>query len=282
MKKKAIYLGHHQDDIYTILAREEAMHQIVADWGVPLLMTCEIKHPAVTIAEREDIKDIRVEECIKDGIDFTRRLGSGSVIWLDNRMLAYFLVIPKEKHFKNLEGGFKFHRNTARKIALALKGLGISEIYVGEKFSISLQPSPNGVISGNAVSIKGGVLAYHGVLVLDKLNLEAIKKYIVLRKNERVDEEKLLAQLPSLNQATGKKYKAKEVAIVLVREVADGEYRSAAPDETKQLEVLAESFMEKYKSHSWIFNPPLIIDKNAGFCLIALSEEWKERNFSQV
>lgn len=283
MGKQLIYFGHSRKDIYSILAEEEAMLQLTQDWGKPLFMTRMVSRPAATVAEREDINDIKTQECAEKGIDFTRRLGGGSVIWLDDGMLAYFLTIPKDWiGSRTLANEFAFHQEISKRIAIAIKNFGISRIYVGEKFSIALGPAPKYVISGNAATIKSKYLAYHGVLVLRKLDVATIKKYIVLRKNEKVDEAELLVSLPDLRSATKKTVSAKQISCLLAESISDKNLRRATRSERKMLTTSARGLVDKYKNPSWIFEPESIIERNAGFCLVALSETWKEKNFYPV
>ena len=282
IKEEFIYLGHFKEDIYTILAKEEAMCQMVADTRRSLLMTCEVARPAITVAEREDINDLRVERCLADGIDFTRRLGGGSVIWLDERMLNYFFVASVGSLQPTDLEKFKRHQELGRKVALTVKGLGARNVYVGERFSVCLGRGPRYVIAGNSVILKKGYFVYHGVLVLDTLNIDAIKKYIVLRKNATLNEEEILSGLPSLYGAIGRKIAIKEVALRLAHKFTDGDFRAPTTQEAGSLEDASKPFVEKYKNSSWIFNPPSITKRNAGFCLIAFSESWDEKNFYAV
>ncbi len=275
-----IYLGHHRKDIYSLLAMEEAMQGMAAKEGLACIMTAQVSRPAITIAERESAADIRTDRCAADGIDFTRRLGGGSVIWLDENMLIYFITGPRpEARRRNLAEEFSFHRKLGERIAAALKDLGAPTVYTGEKFSVCLGKGPQYVVSGNAVILRKGYFSYHGVLVLRKLNVKAIKNYVVLRKTDRVDEEVLLSRLPSLSEAVGRDLEAKEAAAQLTRKLTEGRFRDAVSEERERIENDCRLLKSRYESRSWIFDNQPIRDKNVGFCLIALAETWQEKNF---
>lgn len=282
MPKEFIYLGHFIDDIYSILAKEEVMYSLVKETGNPLFMTCQVSNPSITVAEREDIRDIRVELCEKDGIHFTRRLGGGSVIWLDDTMLIYFLVVPTKEFSLSDLAKFKFHQEWGKKVGLALKAVGAKNVYIGERFSISLGKGPKRVISGNTVIIKKGFFSYHGVLLLAGLNISAVRKYIVLRKTEKLDEEEILSELPNLKEIVGRKINPEAMAPILTQHITDDNFRKATLEELKNIEARSLPIKEKYKSHSWIFEPQSITKRNAGFCLIAFSDSWDEKNFYRV
>jgi lipoate-protein ligase A len=277
-----LYLGHHRDDIYTLLAKEELMYQWVERTRIPLLVTAEVSRPAITIAEREDIHDIRFQECSRDGIDFTRRLGGGSVIWLDGGMLVYFVVIPVPPSSYTDFMKFQFHQALGRKIAIAIKELGAKSVYVGEKFSIALGKGPTHVVSGNTVILRKDYFSYRGVLVLNKLDVGSIKKYIVLRKNPEIDEEKILSTLPSISEVVGKDISPRAVAQLVMEALTDHRYRIATRREVRRINANVEPFRKKYRDYSWIFEPERITKRNAGFCLIAFSESWDEKNFYEV
>lgn len=277
-----IYLGHYREDIYTLLAKEEAMHALTKEAKAPLLFTGEVSRAAITIAEYEDINDIHVRQCLSDRIDFTRRLGGGSVIWLDHQMLLYFLTVPVEPASYSDFMKFQFHQAWGRKIALAIKNMGAKNVYVGERFSIALGKSPRHVISGNTVMLKRGYFSYHGVLVLDALPVEAIKKYVVLRKTQKIDEGEILSYLPSLSAVLGKGIEPEDAAQKIVEALSDHNFTTASQDELAYLGMESRRLREKYVSRSWIFEPARITKTNAGFCLIAFSESWDEKNFYAV
>lgn len=275
-----IFLGHNSEDIFTNLAVEEAARAQVLETGKSFMRTAEIIKPAVVIAKTEDINDIDVEKCASDGIDFTRRITGGSVIWLDERILTYFVIVPR-KSFAQINFD-KIHQNFGKKIGLALKDIGARNVFIGEKFSISLGRGPEFVISGNSVSVQGGCVLYHGVLVIERLDIASIKRYIRLRRNGKVDEEALITKLPSLSGALKKRVSMEEVALRIVQRISEGAFSFAASDEIKRLREAAILIEPRYRDQNWILNPENIREQNLGFCLVALSEEWKEDRFYPV
>ncbi len=272
-----VYFGHDEYDIYTGLAVGEILKEKTKQIGNSYFRTFQLIKPAAVIAVHEDISDIRTEQCIHDGLDFTRYPTAGSAIWLDAGILAYSITGKSKGNI----GLTQVHKNYGGQIALALKDLGIKKIYLGEKFSITLSPSPEGVISGNSIELKNP-LFYHGVLVLRKLDVDAINKYIILRK-QPVDELNLIRQLPSFYSAVGKEISPSEISKRMVHRLSDGKYTPMSEEEhqeiLEQAKILGE---QKYRSREWVFKSTNRKNRNLGYCLIALTEEWKEKNFQEV
>jgi len=260
---------------------EEAFNKKARETGKFYIRTSEIVRPAAVVARHEDISDINTHQCSVDGIDFTRRLSNGSVIWLDDRSLAYFLIAPWGTPTEiNTE---KIHQNFGRKIGLVLRDLGVQNVYIGGYgfTTICLGKGPQYVVAGNSAGLRGGRVSFQGILVLERLDLESIKRYIVLRKNEKVDEEGLIAQLPNFYDVVGEEISRKELALRIVHRLTDGNYRLATQEELKEVTEEAKLIEPKYRSPDWIFDSGNG-ERNKGFCLLIRSEEWKGKNFRLV
>ena len=273
-----IYLGHYEEDIFLSLAKEEAMIELVKKGVGSLFFTARVLKPSITIAENEDIRDINLEKCLRDGIHLARRMGPGSAIWLDKGVLSYFFISPKTSVLEE----FKLHEKLGYKIALALKSFGINPVYVGEKFSIALGPRANDVISGNAVILKRDYFLYHGILALEKWKVKRFKKYLVLRRNENIDEEKLIAELPAIYEKISRSITPKEISWQIAKYISEDMLLLASPYLKERWLNLAEPLVMKYKRSLESFSGIGITRSNMGFCLIALSETWQEKNFYQV
>jgi lipoate-protein ligase A len=274
---RRIYFGHDTLDIYTALSIGEILKKESEKNKIIFFRTFQISPPAVTIAANEDISDIFLENCEKDGIHYTRRFSPGSVIYLDENVLAYSVTFPSD-YIRSI----KLHDHFGTLIAYGLKNLGIDEIYLGEKFSIALSPSPSGVISGNSWEKRNNYGIYHGVLILNGLNVDVLKKYIKLRKNESVDEEKLLRKLPSLRYALKKEIDPVEISENIARRILE-EYEIMEKRYKEEIIKKAKKISYKFKDREWInYGKRQKKYKNLGYCLIALSEEWKERNFRRI
>ncbi len=275
-----VYFGHNRYDVYTALAVEEILNKRNKLNGNSYFWTFQVTTPAAVVAKHEDIADIYTQTCIESGKHFSRREGNGSVIWMNEDILGYHIITKKKIHELDER---EIHRKFGQKIALSLKNYGLKEIYVGDKFSISLLKDPSGVISGNSASLQGTSLIYNGVLVLKKLDAESIQKYLRLRKTDSVDEFALIKRLPNFYDALQKVVPPEELSLQILQSISNGKYRIADNDERgevlNQAKILAE---KKYRSNDWIFNQPHIRQKNLGFCLIALSEEWQEKYFYEV
>jgi lipoate-protein ligase A len=280
MQQVKFFYGHYQEDIFRFLASQEFFISRTSQFSNQVVIrTAEIAKPAITLARNESLTDIFYQNCLADGIDLTRRQSGGSVIFLDKNLLLYSLIFPS-RFFPVLNLPV-IHQEIGGKIALALKDLGVQKVYLGEKFSIALGKGPQFIISGNAVRKTKDYLLYEGILVLEPLNLEAIQRYIVLRKNEKVNEADLISQLPSLFQVCQRKINPQELGEKIADRISGEKWQVLKEEEFPDFKEKIKVLEEKYKSSQWLHLKEAR-QKDLGFCLIALLPEWQEKNFQEI
>jgi lipoate-protein ligase A len=268
-----VYFGHDRTDVYTALALDDALTEKAAETGKWFIRSYEFAKPSITLGVSEDVSDIIPFE----GLDHTRRRTGGSAIWLDESSLAYAIVQPRKSFDPDVENAHHFF---AHKIGLALKELGLPEVYIGRRYSISLSCDQYGIISGNSGYNTQNAFLYHGVIVVKQLNIDAISKYIKLRKTETVDEREMISRLPSLEKALGTEISKERLGRLIAHHVSSGNYRNATESERQDIFLRAQQIAnETYRNKDWIIGKGVSTRSNLGFCLIALTDEWKEEKF---
>ncbi len=268
---RRVYFGHDELDIFTSLGIDEVLKERAKD--SIFFRTYQINPAAVTIAEDEDISDINLEACMKENLNYTRRPSKGSAIYLDESVLCYTIIFPNY-----FVPSLETHEYFGTRIASALKEISGNDIWLGEKFSIAISPSIYGVISGNSwenLSRKGYGF-YHGLITIKKHNVESIKRYIKLR----VGEEEILKSLPYLNLAN---YSLENVSVKLAEKILGRDYEVINNEEKLEIVQRGKDLGKRFADEDWIKGRSLKIRSSGlGYCLIALSEEWKEENFKKI
>ena len=271
-----VYFGHDKTDVFTALALDDVLTEKAVETGKWFIRSYEFAKPSITIGISEDLSDINFFE----GIDYTRRRTGGSAIWLDDNILAYAIVQPRKSFYPDVESAHHFF---AHKIGLALKEIGLPEVYIGGRYSISLSPDQYGIISGNSGYNTNNAFLYHGVIVVEQLNIDVISKYIKLRKTEKVDEREMISRLPSLEKVSGTKISKAHLGKLIAHHVSSGNYRNATEAERQEIFSRANEISNKiYKNRDWIIGKGINLRSHLGFCLIVLTDEWREEKFYSV
>ncbi|HLC67747.1 MAG TPA: hypothetical protein VJI12_02580 [archaeon] len=259
-----VYLGYGKFDAATNMAIDEATLKRVDEDRRVFIRFYDFERPTVILAKRESIEDVNLEKCTEMGFDVNRRLSHGSVILCDDTTISYSIVSPSHDPSSA-------HKEFSRKIAMALKELGVENVGIGEHFSVRIDGK---TVAGHGQRYRWmhGLL-YHGVMAVHPWNTELINDVIKLRPSPgdgKKDEYQLVRELPSVNDYV--RASKNEVAAKILDSITGGNYNLM---DISELYPDVQHFKEtKYANHSWVYNAhqahetPPIISKDQGFCFI--------------
>lgn len=247
--------------------------------------------PAICLARSQSFNDIINPN---GHMVAARGTGGGSML-LDENVLGWTITtgdasyqgrIPVEMFMKpppeqkdNPKGPFAMHMKFGASIRNALLSYlhrnslnGIPDVTIGQNFSVRFD---GGVIVGNGSNYTeafdgtkhAGI--YHGVLALNKWNVDKIVQMVKISEKEKA----VMDRLPYLSKYA--KVDIDSLCAELIRYITGEEtHASSIPDE--MLEKAEELIQEKFSKDSWIKErrdkngSQYKVDENKGFCFTNL------------
>lgn len=269
MSEWEVYLNKH--DAATNLAIDDYLLDKASKENKKSLRIYEFEKPSVILARNESFSDIKN---IKNQIDYTRRDTGGSAIYCDKNAVFYSIITPLENEVYPEE----IHRDYfGPKIADTLADLGVEEekLGVGEHFSIRINGK---TVSGNSQRRKKDSILYHGVLAVEKWDINQLEKVIQLREKEGQSEREFIKSLPGLFEHTKYSNNKTIVKQKLIENLTQDNYthKDLKQEEIEEINNIVHT---KYGNEEWIKNGgnSEILKEDQGFCFVDWTDEWKEK-----
>ena len=235
-------------DSYMKMALDEALLLKAVKTGTPILRFYSWNKKAVAIGYFQSLeKEVKLDNCKKDGLEIFRRLTGGGAVFKDPLgEYNYSVVMPESIITKDIKESHEFINKAVIK---GLKKLGMDAYHNGIN-DISVEGKK---VSGNAQTrLKGGVL-HHGTLLV-KFDIEKMNYYLDIPK------EKLMGKDPSvMRKAVGvlSDYAdfSDEELFKAIKEGFEETFNWSFETISYGKEDLAKALelYEKYSSEEWVF-----------------------------
>lgn len=242
-------------DGYKNMAIDEAILLTRIEEKVPNTFRLYRWNPScASIGKNQSMRhEVDIEACNKFGVDYVRRITGGGAVYHDNIGEITYSIVAKKENFLPMDVDETF-RILCRGIIVALGDFGLeAEHGVHHCPSIFVQGRK---ISGNAQTIKKGVVLQHGTILLQyNPNL----MYTILRvkyagKKPRVVSS-VYQKVTTLEQEVQRAYDIEAVKNALIQGYQKALNTTFIKDNLTEHEInLSEQLVvEKYKTDEWNF-----------------------------
>lgn len=249
------------------MAVDEVLLERAGKEGRFFIRFYDFQKPAVVLAANNPADLIKNRN---DGFEITRRKSGGWPIYVDKNALSYSITGPlKTGHDAPI--GTVLHKSLGMLLADTIKemiGEG-HEVTLGDMSGIRVDGTP---IAGHSHDLRlNHSFLYHGVIVIDKWDCEAIEKALFLREQD----VKSIKELPNMSKLIRNRKDRWEIKVDLIDGIISRlpkENLTGISDEQKmqilkEAQVLADS---QYKREDWIYkeNVKMLRDDETRFCII--------------
>ncbi len=268
MEQWEVYRGKHGAP--KNLAIDEYLMEKVSEEDKKIMRVYDFEKPSVILARNESFEDLKE---LNDDVEYTRRHTGGSVIYCDNNAVFYSIIMPSNTN----EFPERLHRDFfGPKIAETLNKIGVKDekLGVGEHFSVRIEGK---TVSGNSQRKKKDAVLYHGVLAIEKWDVDRLNELIRLREIEEKSEYDFIKSLPGINEYTEEDVSKDELEEALIDNFTGKNYKRKELTD-KDLSVIENLVENKYGDEGWLKTGGNreILKKNQGFCFVDWTDEWKE------
>ena len=284
------YWGNSTLSIKQNMALEEYLLARSESKNVATVRFWNVEKDAVVLGYGEDASNIKK---LDSSFDVARRITGGSHVQFDSSCIAYSFTVPRDGSFRHFEDMRKYF---AQSIYDALAELGVDDVRVDNRASTI---NVNGkVIASHAIfwGVKSALM--HGLLLIDKYNVDKILERVALRErrigNGTYAEYSALANAPNMISVLGKRLDsvdhakrnayAKKLAVdEILKQVTEGKFSGKLPSQgtLSDAEALTRA---RHASEPWFIErrPPYTeeevesipgeelsgaLKKNQGYCL---------------
>ncbi len=235
-----------------------------------IIRVYDFEKPSVILARNESFEDLKE---LNDDIDYTRRHTGGSVIYCDNNAVFYSIIMPSNTN----EFPERLHRDFfGPRIAETLNKIGVKDeiLGIGEHFSVRIEGK---TVSGNSQRKKKDAVLYHGVLALEKWDVDRLDQLIRLRGKDGKTEYDFIKSLPGINDYTEEDITREKLKEALIDNFTGREYKEKNLTDKDLIEI-EELVENKYGDEEWLKTGGNrdIMKKDQGFCFVDWTDEWKE------
>ncbi|MBD3191484.1 MAG: lipoate--protein ligase family protein [Candidatus Heimdallarchaeota archaeon] len=243
-------------DCYTNMGIDEAILNAVANNEVPsTLRFYRWKPSAVSIGYFQSMnKEVNIENCQKEGVDYTRRITGGGAVYHDFEGELTYSLVTKESNPKIPRDIVKSYQKICTGIVNGLAKLGVPTEFKPIN-DIVLQKNGK-KISGNAQTRRKGVVLQHGT-ILRKVDVE--KMFSILIVSDEKIRSKLISsakeRVSSLTQVLGVSPSFEEIQKSLTEGFELALNINAIPSKLTNEELLdAKNIAKtKFSNKDWLF-----------------------------
>ena len=267
LNSNIIYLGNSKNNVFENMAIDEALMEIAEKENKFFFRTYDFNKDSIILASSDSPNNIKV---IDKNIEVTRRISGGKPIYIDKNVFSYSFIGPLNKN-SELQNGDDIHKFFGSMILNAIKEISTSEnnIELGKAYAIKVNNKP---IAGHGQHIgRTHAFLYHGVMAIGPWDADKINRYLKLIRSDY----EYLKDLPSINkiakiQKMDNEYYKNEITRRIVKTL-NHHFKSVetiSDIDKKNLEILKNIKVEKYKSESWKNRTDIALKEDSRFCLV--------------
>lgn len=242
-------------DGFTNMAIDEAILQARIENKVPNTFRLYRWHPScASIGRNQSMRhEVDIEACKKLGVDYIRRITGGGAVYHDYMGEITYSIIAKKENFLPMDIDETF-RILCKGIIVALGDFGLNaEHGIHHCPSIFVKGRK---ISGNAQTIKKGVVLQHGTILLQ---YDAEMMYSILRVKIAGTKPKVVGsvyqKVTALQQEAQRDYDFETIKNALIQGYEKALKTSFDVESLSEQEITTMEHLidEKYKSDEWNF-----------------------------